>query len=120
MLLPALLLSLPLYGEERLVMSHKGMDAYLKRIDCRKTFDAALEIKSQDASVFFNDRVELQRLIGQVRAVLSIECPEIKRITAKGTVKGKLYFAGATEKRWRWRILGIDTGPDKRRAGGKS
>lgn len=92
-------------------MSHGGMQAYLLTLDCHSNHAATLEIRSSDASLFDGERIELQRLVGQVRAVVSIECPTIKRITAKGTVNNQLYFAGATDKSWRWRVIGLYASP---------
>jgi hypothetical protein len=99
------------FSEQRLLMSHAGMDAYLNSLECRSSQQAALEIRSSSAHVFDGDRIELQRLIGQVRAVISIECPEIRRMTAKGTVSNQLYFAGATDKSWGWKIIGLYAAP---------
>jgi len=92
-------------------MSHVGMDAYLLDIDCRSRYEAKFDIQSQNPRVFDGDRIELQRLIGQLRAVVSIECPSIRRITVKGTVNKKLYFAGASEKDWSWKIIGLFSKP---------
>jgi hypothetical protein len=97
----------PVQASERLLMSHAGMEAFMLTLDCRSKNEATLEIRSSTPDVFDGERVELQRLIGQVRAVVSIECPSIQRITAKGTVRRQLYFAGATEKAWGWRIIGL-------------
>lgn len=93
------------------VMSHLGMNAYLLNMDCRSAYEAKFDIQSQDPRVFDGDRVELQRLIGQLRAVVSIDCPSIRRITVKGTVNKKLYFAGASEKGWNWKIIGLFAKP---------
>lgn len=98
-------------AQPRLLMSHAGMQAYLQTLECRSSYTAVLDIRSPTANVFDGERVELQRLIGQVRAVISIECPEIKRINAKGTVNNQLYFAGATDKSWGWRIIGLYAAP---------
>ena len=101
-------------ANERLLMSHAGMEAYLDTLDCRSGYQAKLIIKSPTAGVFDGERIELQRLIGQVRAVVSIECPMIKRMTAKGMVNNQLYFAGATDKSWGWRIVGLYAAPPGR------
>lgn len=98
-------------AESRLLMSHVGMEAYLQALDCRSNNVAAVEVRSSDPGAFDGERIELQRLIGQVRAVISIECPSIQRITAKGTVSNQLYFAGATDKSWGWRIVGLYAPP---------
>jgi len=92
-------------------MSHVGMDAYLLGLDCQSLYEAKFDIQSQSSRVFDGDRIELQRLIGQLRAVVSIECPQIRRIAVKGTVNRKLYFAGASEKAWGWRIIGLFAEP---------
>lgn len=101
-------------ASERLLMSHAGMDAYLDALDCRSGYQAKLVITSPTPEVFDGERIELQRLIGQVRAVVSIECPTIKRMTAKGMVNNQLYFAGATDKSWGWRIVGLYATPPGR------
>lgn len=98
-------------AENRLLMSHAGMEAYLQVLDCRSNNIASVEVRSSDPGAFDGERIELQRLIGQVRAVISIECPSIQRITAKGTVSSQLYFAGATDKSWGWRIVGLYAPP---------
>lgn len=97
----------------RLLMTHAGMEAYLLQLDCNAGGTARLEVSAANPARFDGDRVELQRLIAQVRAVLSIECPTITRITAKGSARGSLYFAGATDKRWDWRIIGLFAPPER-------
>jgi len=92
-------------------MSHVGMDAYLVSLDCRSRYEAKFDIRSSKSSVFDGDRIELQRLIAQLRAVISIECPSIKRIVVKGTVNRRLYFAGASQKNWGWKIIGLFAAP---------
>lgn len=99
------------YGAERLLMSYQGLDAYLDNLSCQQKGVAQLEIRSPVPEVFDGNRVEVQRLIAQVRAVLSFECPTISRITARGVVNNQLYFAGATEKQWSWKIIGLYAPP---------
>ncbi len=103
--------SIDVSASERLLMSHAGMEAYLNHLDCSSKYEAKLDIRSPNSQVFDGERIELQRLIAQVRAVLSIGCPAIKRLTTKGTVKNQLYFAGATEKEWGWKIIGLYAAP---------
>lgn len=100
-------------AEQRLLMTHAGMEAYLLELDCNARGSARLEVSTANPALFDGDRVELQRLIAQVRAVLSIECPTITRITARGSARGNLYFAGATDKRWDWRIIGLFAPPER-------
>lgn len=92
-------------AQERLLISHAGMHAYVNGSGCSQA--AALEVRSNNPADFDGARAELQRLVGGARAVLSIECPGIARITVKGTVNGQLCFAGATEKRWAWHLKGL-------------
>lgn len=101
-------------AQERLLMTHAGMQAYLLALDCEGSGTARLELRSENPAVFDGERVELQRLIAQVRAVLSIECPAIARITASGNARDSLYFAGATDKRWGWRIIGLYAPPGRK------
>jgi hypothetical protein len=98
-------------GAERLLMSYQGMDAILYHLSCEQNGVAQLEIRSSTPEIFDGDRVEVQRLIAQARAVLSFDCPSISRITARGMVNSQLYFSGATEKNWNWKIIGLYAPP---------
>ncbi|MEM7080548.1 MAG: hypothetical protein AAF513_18165 [Pseudomonadota bacterium] len=85
------------------------MDAHQR--ECVRGRYANIEIVSNDPAHFDGERLELQRLVGQVRAVLSFNCPQITRITVRGTYRSRLFFAGATDAAWNWRILGLYAPP---------
>jgi hypothetical protein len=98
------------HAQERLLISHADMEAYISRSGCSST--VALEVRSAEPGRFDGNRTELQRLVGGARAALGIECPGVSRITIRGTVNGRLCFAGATEQQWGWRLKGLFAMPE--------
>ncbi len=61
-----------------------------------------LIVASPSVRSFTGDRVELQELLGTVRAGLDFECPGVKEIAIRGVVDGKTIYRGNVKARDRW------------------
>ena len=61
-----------------------------------------LVVVGPSASSFSGDRVELQELLGTVRAGLSFECPGVVEIAIRGVVSSKTIYRGEVKSRDGW------------------
>lgn len=92
---------------ERQLMVHKGM-----RVMTTPGFKCAdsmtVKVIADNESVFTGDRVELQRMLGGLRASLSFDCTKFKEIKIIGEVAGKPVFNGEIAAKDGW-VLKVST-----------
>ncbi len=50
-------------------------------------------------------------LIAGFVSLMQLYCPQFRRITFVGTVKGELWFAGMTSEQQQWRLVGLFAAP---------
>lgn len=60
--------------------------------------EVTVTVYGDDDALFKDDRIELQRLLGLVRATMTLECPQVKRIVMNGFVDDVFLFRGFASK----------------------
>lgn len=89
---------------ERTLLSGNGIDAVLSDESdwCGDT--VSLVLRTDDASAFEGDRLDLQRLLGGLRAVLGFECPAVRTVLLTGEVSGTTVFNGRIGESAGWTL----------------
>ena len=93
--------------KEKRLIADKGLTAIVEdRPDwCGAVVDVA--IRSDRIEEFRGDRRQLQVMLGQVRAILSLECEQTTRIRITGLVKDTFVYDGVATKESNWVLLEI-------------
>lgn len=66
---------------------------------------APVTVTAPDPSLFTEDLVRLQRLLGLARAALGFECPALSSIEMTGVVAGQRVFSGVAREADGWRLV---------------
>ncbi|WP_158260112.1 peptidoglycan-binding domain-containing protein [Zobellella endophytica] len=66
---------------------------------------APVTVTAPDPSLFTEDQVRLQRLLGLARAALGFECPTLSAIEMTGVVAGRRVYNGVAMKADGWRLV---------------
>lgn len=89
---------------ERTLVSRDGIEALVHGADwCRQQVRITLESSDPEAD-YLGDRVELQRFLGGVRAVMGFECPEVEALEIVGRAAGgtRELFSASLHKNRGW------------------
>lgn len=93
---------------QRQLISHKGM-----RVVTTPGFQCAEKMTGKvigdNEDVFSGDRLELQRMLGGLRAALSFDCNKFQEIKIVGEVDGKPVFHGEIAASDGWVLKTVDT-----------
>lgn len=68
----------------------------------------AIALTASKSTPFQGETVDLQRMLGRVRAVVQSECPAVEAITLEGRVKTRLVYAAEMRRIAGWRIVALD------------
>ncbi|WP_445402336.1 peptidoglycan-binding domain-containing protein [Zobellella sp. An-6] len=66
---------------------------------------APVTIRAPDPSLFTEDQIRLQRLLGLARAALGFECPNLSSIKITGVVADRQVYSGMALKADNWRLV---------------
>ena len=95
----------PGYATERHLADFQDLSVSLPTgFTCKP--EVTVTVQAPDESAFTGDRVELQKLIGGLRAILGFECPDIAiaKILIIGEVSGQEVYQGAASENGDWLI----------------
>ena len=89
-------------ASQRLLAKHGRLKALVGSSGrwCRPIVD--LVVVAPSARSFSGDRIELQELLGTVRAGLDFECPGVQEIALRGVVSGKTIYRGGVKAKDGW------------------
>lgn len=99
---------------ERVLMRHGSLVARVSDGWCAA--EGTIYVDAADPAAFAGDRLELQRLVGGLRAILPLECPRLQGLRIIGRVNGQpvQILQAAAQTGWQLQVAG---GPPQATAG---
>jgi S1-C subfamily serine protease len=79
---------------------------------CGRSLD--FTVLSRDPALFEGTLAQLQRIVAGIRAVLTLDCPDLRTMHLVGVVDGKTVYTGEADAESEWRLTpAADAEPDR-------
>jgi hypothetical protein len=100
---------------ERLLLSHQDLKAFAPdNAVCSSTYQ--VNVLAPDAEMFSERKTDVQHLLGGLRTIMSIECPQTKNLLIIGYVKGREVYRGVASETGNWVLVDAPKPKDEQNA----